>query len=237
MIQHCRIDHGYGDELAAAQSMTEPAWRAYLHTYYQLVQAADRALGHVLAALAAGGWSDNTLVVFTSDHGEGMAAHRWAVKRGPYEETIRVPFIVVPPATTRRPHPRVEPEHLVSALDLYPTLLDYAGCPLPETPFGHSLRPLLEDQPTAPLRDHLLISLDPHPRRPRETARILITRDFWKYVACSHGQPHELLFNLREDPGETTNLACTAPHHLPAFRTRLTQVLQAQTDPFQPAWL
>ena len=215
--------------------LTAQQWRCYLDRYYRLTETVDRALAVIFDGLAAGGWLDNTLVVFTSDHGEGMAAHRWATKLGFWEEVTRVPLIIVPPGGFNRPAPRVESERLVSLLDFTPTALDYAGVPSAEWPVqrGQSLRPLLEGRP-APQREFIVTALDPNPQHPANTARMVVSADGWKYCRYSSGERAEQLFDLNTDPGETRNLAANpeAARQRDRLRAQLCAWCRTTADPF-----
>ena len=79
----------------------------------------------MLEALRQVGQEENTLVVFTSDHGEGLGSHQWTGKMMYYEEEAAVPLIVSWKGVT--PGGRIDRKHLVSALDVLPTICDYAG--------------------------------------------------------------------------------------------------------------
>jgi arylsulfatase A-like enzyme len=238
LLQRRRRQARYAREMGIKGEWTEAQWRAYLQTYYQLTQSADRCLQPLWAGLREGGWADNTLVIFTSDHGEGIAAHGWVTKLSPYEDVLAVPLIVSPPGAFRQPSPagKTDTTHLVSGLDVMPTLLDYAGIPLPAGLRGRSLRPLVEGA-NEPWRDYLVseIALDPQARD--EHARAVIGADGWKYVAWSLGARPEQLFDLNTDLGETRNLAraSTAAPQLAAGRARLAAYLAETGDTFLPS--
>jgi len=105
----------------------ENHWRKYIYSYYRMVEDVDRQVGLILQALRRAGQEENTLIVFTSDHGEGLASHRWTGKMMYYEEEAAVPLIVSFKGVT--PAGQIDREHLVSALDVLPTICDYAGKP------------------------------------------------------------------------------------------------------------
>ncbi len=227
----------YGKEMSLHPHLTEAQWRAYLQTYYHLTQSVDRCLAPILEALDAGGWTDNTLIIFTADHGEGVAAHQWFTKLSLYQETVQVPFIVLRPGEWKTGAPRLDQHHLVSGLDLFPTCLDYAGLPPDQWTGdlrGRSLRPLIDGNPDAPWRDHVVTAIDFDPARPEDAGRMVVTSDGWKLCAYSGGANAETLFNLNTDPGETTNLIRQPEHAAQAQRLRhLLAAWKAETnDPF-----
>jgi arylsulfatase A-like enzyme len=125
------------------ETFNEERWQRYLHAYYWMVEAVDAEIGRLLDAVHANELEENTLVVFTSDHGDGLAAHQWLGKCTHYEEATRVPFVVSFPGVIAPG--RVDRTHLVSnGPDFYATALDYAGVTIPNGCHGRSLRRLLE---------------------------------------------------------------------------------------------
>jgi arylsulfatase A-like enzyme len=219
----------YGTDLAAAH------WRAYLKSYYSMTETVDRCLAPVLRGLEAGGWTDNTLVVFTSDHGEGMAAHKWYTKLSLYEETLRVPFIAIAPGQWKLGNGRTESHALVSGLDFAATCADYAGADTPAVAalHGRSLRPLIEGT-AAPesWREHLVVPIDLSPERPDETGRAVMSADGWKYHVYSGGDQAEALYDLNSDPGETRNRIAGEPAIRAQLRAALAHHIATTNDPF-----
>ncbi len=116
-------------------------WRQYLWGYYRLVEKADREIGRVLDALHDSGHEDNTVIIFTSDHGEGVASHHWNQKQVLYEQAVRVPLLIADPQAS---NPGSTSNALVSTgIDLMPTILDAAGLTgAPGPTHGQSLQPL-----------------------------------------------------------------------------------------------
>ena len=82
--------------------------RLYLHDYYRMVEQVDGEIGKVLTALRESGQERNTVIVFASDHGEGLGGHRWAQKASFYEESLRVPFFVAGPGVATGVNGRVD---------------------------------------------------------------------------------------------------------------------------------
>ncbi len=199
-IQQCRRRTYYGQEGTRTRDWDEIQWRAYLAAYYRYTEEVDRHIGRLLDTLRQCGLEENTLVVFTSDHGEGLAAHRWVVKLMLYEEPMRVPFMVRWPGVVAAG--AVDQQRLVSGIDVLPTLCDYAGVECPPVT-GQSLKPLIED-PAAVGRALLVAQLCPDTEDLDMQGRMLRTQRY-KYIVFSRGRNPELFFDLQADPGETRN--------------------------------
>lgn len=174
---------------------TERQWREYLWVYYRLVEIADAEMGRVLAALDQTGRTADTVVVFTSDHGEMMGSHQMVTKQKLYEEAATVPLIVTTPGGDGR----VDSQHFASGLDILPTMLDYAGIAAPPSLQGRSLRPLVEGK-TIPWRDFVASECSTG-----GDARMIRTARY-KYIAFARGEVREQFFDLEKDPGEMKNL-------------------------------
>ena len=186
----------------------EDLWRQYLWAYCRLVEKVDAGIGLVLDGLRRSGRARNTLVICSSDHGDGAASHRWNQKTLFYEEVARVPLIIRPPAGKRAGS--CDDRNLVSMnLDFFPTVFDYAGVPVPPGLAGRSLRPILEDQPGARGHDFVISQADLAPEY-GVTGGVhgrMIREERFKYTRFSTGEDREQLFDLEIDPGETRNLA------------------------------
>jgi len=193
----------------AREQWGEREWRLHRWCYHRLTERVDRQIGVVLDALERGGQRDDTIVIFTSDHGDHNGAHRLEHKTFFYEEAARVPLIVAGPGA---PENTVVDDRLVSnGLDLLPTCLDYAGVAAPEHCRGRSLRPLLEDR-SADWRDAVYGE--------NCVGHMVAARD-WKYVRYDSGAHAEQLYDLAADPGETRNHADDHPEILARMRERL----------------
>jgi len=122
--------------------------RELIAEYYGLTTWMDEAFGRMLGALDAAGLAENTVVVFTSDHGDNLGSHGLVQKGGPNEESIRVPLIVrgaMPEAA-----PRIVRDRVASLVDLSPTLIELAGGEVPAHMHGRTLVPSLRGEPTRP---------------------------------------------------------------------------------------
>ncbi|MCX7427479.1 MAG: sulfatase-like hydrolase/transferase [Planctomycetia bacterium] len=181
----------------ARRNWNAEQWRLHRWAYARLTERVDAEIGRVLAALRETGLEDNTLVVFSSDHGDMDSAHRLEHKSVLYEEATRVPLLVSFKGVTKAGH--VDREHLVSTgLDLIPTLCDFAGIPSPPELKGRSVRELAEGRQPKSWRDSLVVESG--------RARMLRTNRY-KYVVHASGTPREQLIDLQKDPGEMKNLA------------------------------
>ena len=122
---------------------SEADWRQYLYAYYQLVEKVDVEIGKIIDAIDAAGIRQNTLILFTSDHGDGNAAHGWNQKTALFQETTKVPFIVSYPGTIKKSK-KANSALISNGIDLYPTICDYADVLVNETLPGESLKSLFE---------------------------------------------------------------------------------------------
>jgi arylsulfatase A-like enzyme len=212
---------------------TDGHWRRYRHAYYRLCEKVDAEIGRLIEALRGKGLEDDTLVVFSSDHGDGLGAHRWNQKWTLYDESVRVPFIVSWRGVTRPGI--VDTDHVVSAgIDVLPTLCDFTGIEPPDGLPGRSLRALAEGGPDADAADQVVVETGwdtdvlPHARgRMLRTAR-------YKYAVYAWGAHREQLFDLLEDPGEMVNLAYDSRHRdvLDEHRRRLADWCERTDDDF-----
>ncbi len=209
---------------------TPDDWRRYLWTYYRLVEKVDAEIGKILRGLDELGLWDDTLVIFSSDHGDMMGAHQMVQKLPLYDECMHIPLIVRPPGGTSG---RCDAEHLVcNGIDLYPTLCDYAGVTPPIALPGASLRPLVEPGTDAPWRDEVVaVTRIGGPRGPQ--GRMVRTARY-KYMAYESGTYREQLFDMERDPGEMVNLAISSRYRtvLQDHRDRLRRWCEAMGDNF-----
>jgi arylsulfatase A len=238
-------------------NLPDPAQRAYLGNITQL----DTAFGRLLDEIAAQGLGDETLVFFTSDNGPALTRYHPYGSTGPlrakkghvYEGGIRVPGILRWP---RRASAGTVSDEPISGVDLLPTLCDLTGIPAPtdRTIDGASFLPVLENMPVerstplywqynlatskvkVALRDgdwKILAQIDP----PCIRAGADITAEQMEVLASAELTEFEL-YNLREDVGETTELADMVPDRLALMKAKLVAYFQSVQDeaPLWPAW-
>jgi len=122
--------------------------REWLAGYYAHCSALDWCFGEVLKTLDEAGLADNTLVVFTSDHGDMVGSHGARNKQRPWDESILVPLLLRYPAAFGRTARQIE--NPINAPDLMPTLLGLTGLPIPETVKGHDFAPFLRGESDPP---------------------------------------------------------------------------------------
>ncbi|MGD9419301.1 MAG: sulfatase family protein [Verrucomicrobiota bacterium JB025] len=182
-------------------------WRQYRWAYNRLVELVDGHIGALLEGLKENGHARDTVVIFTSDHGDGYGAHRWHQKSVLYEESCRVPFIVRYPGKGRRGE---TDDRLISVgIDLMATVSDIAGVPMPKGPyFGKSVLPFVLDKDSkAPSHEYVVTEAEVRvSKRDTIEGRSLRTPKF-KYHVWNRGENREQLFDMEGDPGEMKNLA------------------------------
>ncbi|MDD7987260.1 sulfatase [Lentisphaera marina] len=172
--------------------------KGLLHAYYASVTYMDAQVGRVLAALEEKGLKDNTIVVFTSDHGYLLGHHNKFQKQHLFEESTRVPFIVSVPWMQSQ-HGKGT-KQLTELIDLYPTLADLAGVPAPEILQGTSLKPLLENINSSAWTKNDVFTVS------RNGGESIRTKD-WRFTQWGFGESGTELYDLNKDPGEFTNQA------------------------------
>ena len=171
--------------------------------YWRMISGVDRALGRVLAALEERGLADDTVVVFTSDNGYFLGERGLAGKWLIYEESIRVPLIVVDPRAGGARG--VELDAMALNVDIAPTLLELAGVEAPAGYGGRSLAPLLGGERPPWRTDFLVEHLFDHAEIPRSVG---VRGERWVYARyIDREPPFEQLFDLETDPEEVRDLA------------------------------
>jgi len=186
----------------------------------QTVTGIDKLVGEVVHELERRGEADNTMIIFTSDHGLQHGEHGLGGKVLLYEESIRIPLIIYDPRIS--PENRVEViKELCLSVDLAPTILDIAGVKVPKGMQGKSLKPLLKGENILWRTDFFCENMFMGQNYPRIEA---VRSNNWKYIryfSKEKDQHHilslispllgeepvyEELYNLTNDPGETNNV-------------------------------
>ncbi|MBN2473346.1 MAG: sulfatase-like hydrolase/transferase [Pirellulales bacterium] len=196
--------------------------REYAAIYHGMVKYIDDQVGRVLGKLDELGLADNTLVLFTTDHGDMAGAHGCVGKSifSFYDDLVRIPLVMRLPGRIASGTVVRQP---VSQIDFMPTLLDYLGQPVPGPIHGRSMRPLLEGRQVA-WRDHAFCQ--------RANAGRMLRTGRYKYFC--RPQPRAVaLYDLENDPHEDHNLADdpAAAKTVRQMHQRLLEVMAADGDP------
>lgn len=187
------------------QNYTEEDWRQYRYTYYQLIEKVDSEIGKIIDAIDKLGLRDNTLIIFTSDHGDGNASHGWNQKTALFEEVVNVPFIVSYKGMKNAG--TINQTSIISnGLDLFPTLCDYAYIKLPEKLLGKSIKPLLEGKVATLDREFTVVETKFDGKQAYGTSGRAVIGKKYKYVLYNWGKNREQFFDLENDPFEMYNL-------------------------------
>lgn len=183
-----------GDILSQRSQIQETELRKMVSAYYGLVSQIDYAIGMILDALEQRGELKNTVIVYTSDHGDYAGEHGLMEKKGgiSYQAITRIPFIVRYPGQQAKGTVYNE---LIESVDVFPTLCELSGMDSPHTLQGISLLPILNGQEQD-------LRKDAYTENPYRKA--LATKQ-WRYVANLHGQQDDELYDLQEDPWELHN--------------------------------
>lgn len=198
--------------------------------YYGLIAEIDDWVGRIIAELKAIGQYDDTLIIFTSDHGEQLGDHRLLGKIGWFDQSYHLPLIIRDPDGARGR--RVEA--FSESVDLMPTILDWLGQATPAACNGVSLLPWLRGDTPARWRQEVVFEYDirggwPEPTSlpegtPAEAGPMAAMRTkSWKYVNLPGFPP--VLYDLATDPGETRNVADD-----PAYRPLLLEATRRMLD-------
>ncbi|MFO7946940.1 MAG: sulfatase-like hydrolase/transferase [Armatimonadota bacterium] len=188
----------------------EAVYREFLRCYYGKVKLVDDQLGRLLDALEATGQAENTIVIFTTDHGDFAGNHGMVLKIPPslHDDLMNVPLIARYPAGLE---PAVS-DLPISHIDLMPTLLDLTGHEVPDRVQGQSLVPYLHgDKAPDELREYQFGEFGGgNPRRQREIdpdvpRHHMVRGDGYKYIVHPDGE--EFLYDINADPGEMKDLS------------------------------
>ncbi len=169
-----------------------------IQAYYATITFMDAQVGRVLAALEETGLAENTIVIFTSDHGYHMGEHGYYQKRTLFEHSARVPLIIRAPGVTPLGKRSTS---IVEMIDFYQTLSDLAGVPEPpEFVLGRSMRSVLR-QPDQPFRQDALM---------RHEFGYSLRASRYRYMLWDDGEIE--LYDHHSDPAEMKNLAHATSH-------------------------
>ena len=179
---------------------TKQDWRKYIYTYYRLVEKIDVEIQKIVLELERQNLQENTVVIFTSDHGDGLASHNWNQKSALYEEVVNIPLIVCLPGCENAGS---KSSAIVSnGIDIFASICDIAGV-----------------KPYKGTKGISFISAAKNNSKPRKyaicettfdngkTRGWMLRTEKYKYVLYDKGKNREQLFNIFSDRGERKNLA------------------------------
>lgn len=189
----------YRSAKAEQEKMTDDQRREAIQAYWASISFMDAQVGRVVEALDRLGLADNTVIVFTSDHGYHMYQHGLWQKMSLFENAARVPLIIAAPKAAGNGQ---STSGLAELVDLYPTLADLCGLQAPDYLDGVSQRPVLDD-PSRSVKKAAFTQI----RRGPKVSGYSVRTDRWRYTAWIGNQGGEQLFDMRADPGELANLA------------------------------
>jgi arylsulfatase A-like enzyme len=211
--------------------LTDDLRRQCRQAYNASISFMDAQVGRVIAALDRLGLATNTIIVFTSDHGYHMGEHGLWQKMSLFEESARVPLLIVAPGVGPAGAVAKSP---VGLIDLYPTLVELCGVAAPANLQGQSLVPMLTD-PTATGRGWALSQVT---RSRGAAARrffgYTLRTARWRYTEWDEGREGRELYDHDADPKELTNLA-EKPEHAATVAGLSQQLRAAVKSTFPPS--
>lgn len=188
------------DEVLEAYPRTPEKIKQHIRDYYAMITHIDDSVGRMVNELKEQGLYDNTIFIFTADHGLMLGQQGLMGKQNLYEPSVKVPLLMAGPGLPKN----YRSDDFVYLMDIFPTLCDLLNIETPEDLRGESVLPLLAGEKAG--RDHLYAGF-------LEIIRSYRTKDNFKFIAYQvEGEIHKQLFNLAEDPYETRNLAAEASY-------------------------
>ncbi|MDX1928007.1 MAG: sulfatase [Pirellulaceae bacterium] len=222
---------GLGSYKKEQDQLTDPMRRQARQAYNASISFMDAQVGRVVAALDRLGLSDNTIIVFTSDHGYHVGEHGLWQKQSLFEESARVPLLVVAPGQSKA---GARSESLVSHVDLFPTLAELCSITKPSNLQGQSLVGMLNDPKqvgrgwalTQVVRGGKFNRAGASPAVADEGTQFFgysLRTNRWRYTEWGEGEYGRELYDHDADPKELTNLA-DKPEHAKTVAELSTQI-------------
>lgn len=186
--------------LTAGPPRSAPVMKEVIKAYYAEISFLDEQVGTLVQQLKDAGLYENTILIYLSDNGYLLGNHGLGNKLTMHEESVRVPMFMHSPLLPVK-HSRTDA--LVSSLDIFPTLLDFAGAAAPSQLMGKSLRPVIQ-APGAKVRDYVVSESVGPPENRVGTGHRMVRTDHFKYMLSTSDE--QAFFDLRTDPYEMKNL-------------------------------
>ena len=221
------FDHGNlkgRDEMLLPFPRTREDVRDLLRVYYSVIDHIDLQIGRIVAALRETGQLENTIIIYSSDHGLGVGSHGLRGKQSQYEHTINVPLIVAGPGIA----PKSNSAAQVYLRELFPTTCELAGAAIPESVTGKSFAGVLRGE-TEEHHSEIFGYF-------RDSQRMIRTSGGWKYIEYPQAGKRQL-FHVKKDPHERTNLVDDPQHADQAkqLKDRLDRWRKEKNDPLLAA--
>jgi iduronate 2-sulfatase len=198
--------------------------RTLIHGYHAATSYADAQVGRVLAALDETGLAENTIIVLWGDHGWHLGDHGMWCKHTNYEQAARIPLLIVAPGVTS---PAGRTDAFAESVDIYPTLAELAGLPIPNAVDGQSLMDTLR-KPTGSTRDHVIHVYPRSERLGRAIRNDRYRLVEWKATGASPNTAELELYDYVNDPLETKNIADAEPSIVASLRAILEKHPEAR---------
>lgn len=193
----------YKKGLEEGKSVQYLNYQAYMRDYLRTVMALDENIGKVLDYLESEGLVENTVIVYGSDQGMYLGEHAWFDKRWMYEESMRMPLLMMIPKTEKG----VVNKDIIMNIDLVPTLLDYANIDIPKDIQGRSFKNLVEGKPlNAPWREAAYYHYYEYPIMTHVNPHYGIRTKDYKLIRFYGDIDSWELFDLKNDPTEVHNV-------------------------------
>ena len=185
-------------------SYTPDDWRAYRNAYFRLVEHVDAEIGKIIDAIDRNQLWENSVIIFTSDHGDGMGAHHWNQKSALYEEVINIPLIVVLP---KKKNAGKKLSQLINnGVDFFASVCQWAGIHMPDSLHGVSYARLAETGNDSLQHQEYIVTETLFDKGGNTRGWALRTKRY-KYVLYDKGRYREQLFDIENDRSEMRNLA------------------------------
>lgn len=183
------------DEVLAAMPRDHQEVQKHIAEYYAMITHLDKRIGDVLNALKNNNLYENTIIIFTADNGLAVGQHGLMGKQNVYEHSVHIPLLIKSASADTK---NTYTSHLCYLIDLFPSVCEWIGQPIPESVDGISLQPVISEN--KPIRDYLYYSYRDYQRS--------ISDGEWKLIDYHvNKEEHTQLFNLKNDPMEMINLS------------------------------
>ncbi len=211
----------YKRNLPTGKALVAWKYQRYMEDYLRCVKSVDENIGRVLKYLDDHHLTNNTIVIYTSDQGMYLGEHGWFDKRFMYEESLHMPLVMRYPGHIK---PGTVEKHLVQNLDYAPTLLQYAGLPVPDAMQGQSFAPILAGQ-KIPWRTAIYYHYYEYPAFHSVKRHYGIRTNRYKLIHFYNDIDTWELYDLAKDPHEMQNVYNTT--HYKKIREQLKLKLEA----------